>query len=670
MVYLRLLLAGFSLMCTLTLAATTADTLTQTLREVRVKGNRVRSFLKPAKGVSVVSLEMMDDMPKILGNADPMHYAQLLPGVQTNSEYDAGLHIQGCDNEHNQVGIDGVPLYNVAHLLGFFSVFNSTHFSQMHLSKSALSAAAPNRLGGQIDMHRTDTVVRRMSGSLSVGPMSSQGTLRVPVGGKSALVISARAAYLNILYSQWLTFDDEEVGYSFDDYNVTYLYRPDSGNTLWLEGYYGHDNMQYGDYGYLDASARWSNAMAALHWLHEGEGYSLKQTAYYTEYRNRLTVENVNVEATMPSYIVDWGYKTKLSAGRLTAGLDAAYHSVQPQNPTITGSLMQAAGDEKRQYAAETSLYADYEIPLSDRLDMTLGLRATAFSSADNTLYGVDPGISLHWQTSDISTFTLYGGVKHQYLFNTGFSDKGLPSEFWFTADATRRPQYSYTASLSYDTYLFDKSWRLSVDAYCKKLYHQVEYNGNLFDFLYSEYKLDDVLLWGNGYNYGLNVLLERRKGRVTGWASYSFGRAMRRFPDSSYDGVYPASHERIHEFNAVATYRLSPRWSFGGTLVVASGTPYTRPKQFYILDTNIITEYGEYNDARVEPYIRLDLSVNYDFKPKNGRRSGLNLSLYNATLHQNNLFYRLKVYADNLALMPFKFAMPILPSINYYCTF
>ena len=98
------------------------------LQDVEIRGKRLRSQLREIEGASIINMSLMDDMPHILGNADPMHYAQLLPGVQTNSEYDAGLHIQGCDNSHNFVSLGGAPIYNAAHLLGFFSIFNAGLF--------------------------------------------------------------------------------------------------------------------------------------------------------------------------------------------------------------------------------------------------------------------------------------------------------------------------------------------------------------------------------------------------------------------------------------------------------------------------------------------------------------------------------------------------------------
>ena len=155
------------------------------LQDVEVKGKRLRSHLKALDDASIVDMSLMDYMPRILGNADPIHYAQLLPGVQTNSEYDAGLHVQGCDNSHNYVSLDGVPIYNATHLLGFFSIFNASHFSEMSLTKSSTSASFPNRLGGSVDMLTPTWIYGEDSlqangkhGEIAVGPMSSQGTVK------------------------------------------------------------------------------------------------------------------------------------------------------------------------------------------------------------------------------------------------------------------------------------------------------------------------------------------------------------------------------------------------------------------------------------------------------------------------------------------------------------
>lgn len=673
---LRLRLILLLCLATSVVSAQEQDTLSRDLPNVSVSGRRVNTYLQTVRGASVVSMEMMRQMPRILGNADPIHYAMMLPGVQTNSEYDAGLHIQGCDNSHNMVSIGGVPIYNASHLLGFFSVFNATHYSDMRLDKSA--GVFVGRLGGSLDMRSADTLVTTWGGDLSVGPMSSQGTLRVPLTPKSDLILSARAAYLNLLYSRWLTIDDQQLRYSFCDYNLTYTFRTDPRNTVTAEAYFGGDRVGVKDAAYtMDSRLRWSNFMGAVRWRHASDGAVLEQSAWHTAYRNRFRLTQTNIAVSLPSDISTTGYRAQLTLGRTIVGAEAAVHAILPQTPQTDGLIMRNSAEQRRLHPVELSASVTHTLAVGRRLEVTPGLRLGMFSSGSEepsapvkTFFSADPYVSATLHIMRSSTLTFAAAVKHQNLFKTGFSQLGLPTEFWIPAGAGRRPQYSYDLSLLFETVSSGRMWRLSAEVYHKWLRHQLEYDGNVFDFIFSEYNLADALLHGRGTNYGVNIMLEKRKGRLTGWLSYSVGRAWRRFPGTKYTGKYPASHERIHELNAVATFRLARRWSIGATMVAASGTPYTAPERFYLINNNIITEFGEHNGCRIGTYARLDLSASYDFSVRGRRRSGINVSLYNVTMHNNELFRRLKIYKDRFANKPFSFVLNIMPSVNYYYSF
>ncbi len=659
-------------------SAEVADTLNlYRLKSVEVKGKKLRSPLKEVDGASVVSMSLMDDMPRILGNADPLHYAQLLPGIQTNSEYDAGIHIQGCDNSHNLVTLGGAPVYNAAHLLGFFSVFNAGHFSDMSLVKSSSSAAFPNRLGGSVDM-RTPTWLwsedslrmKAIHGELSVGPMSSQGTLKMPLGKRSLLLVSARAAYLNLLYSKWLEVDGDKINYDFSDYNLSYVTQINDRNILKLEAYWGYDNVKLREASDgFGASVKWDNTLAALHWYSQGKKATAEQMIYYSRYANRVAFNYSSIQAGVRSRIYDLGYKGWLQTGGFKAGLDLIRHGIQPQQTSLQGDFSDNLPVQAPQTSLEASVYALYRKPLSQRLTGEIGLRANVYHQ-QVSFYGMSPSAQVFWNMSSKGRLSLHFGIHHQYLFQTGFTSSGLPTEFWFSADSLRRPQYSYNASLQGEFWFADKEYRLSAEIYFKWLKHQVENTGNIFDLLYSSYSFDGALLYGKGCNYGFNLLVEKRRGRLTGWLSYSYGRARRRYAGSQYAGWFPANHERLHELNAVGTCRLGKRWSIGATFVVASGTPYTHVDYAYLVSGNLVTEYGEHNAERMNPYMRLDMSLNYDWTTRGSRRSGINFSVYNLTMHKNDLFYRLKVYNGHVRYGTFRFLMPILPSINYYYKF
>lgn len=660
------------------MSAELSDTLNHyQLQDVEVKGKRLRSHLKALDDASIVDMSLMDYMPRILGNADPIHYAQLLPGVQTNSEYDAGLHVQGCDNSHNYVSLDGVPIYNATHLLGFFSIFNASHFSEMSLTKSSTSASFPNRLGGSVDMLTPTWICGKDSlqangkhGEIAVGPMSSQGTVKLPIGKRSMLMVSARAAYLNLLYSKWLEMDGDHVNYDFADYNATYITQLDDANVIKAEAYWGYDNLKIGqaDQG-MQTKIKWDNTMAALHWYSRHSKWQTEQSVYFTRYANRVRINETSIDVGVRSYIYDLGYKGRLKFGHWSCGVDVIRHELMPQDIATGGTINANVAPTTKQRTIEASAYMKYLQPLSQRLALETGLRFTYYYNKDR-FASLDPNIKLRWDASQVSQFSLNLGIHHQYLYQTGFSSMGLPTEFWLSSSNEFRPQYAYNASLQGNFWLKDREYRLTTELYFKKLEHQIENSGNIFDILYSSYSLEGAMMKGKGYNYGANIMLEKRRGKLTGWVSYSFGRAKRRFDGDRYTGWYSASHERIHELNAVATYKIGKRMELGATYVLASGVPFTRIKYAYMVSNNIVSEYGPYNGDRIKPYMRLDLSMNYDFKNSGDKRSGINFSLYNATMYNNILSYRIKVYKGEVRYATFSFLMPILPSISYYYKF
>lgn len=544
-----------------------ADTVVLSLDTVTVVARR---SLSPLRGNANATLRwemtMMHDLPKILGNADPVRYAQLLPGVQTCSEYNSGLYIQGCDNAHNLVAIEGVPVYHAPHLLGLFSIFNASHFPRMNFSKTIQESALSNRLGGMLNMQLPDEVPSRVNGEYTVGPMSSQGSLWLPLGRKSALFISLRAAYLNLLYEKWLQVEGNEMAYDFSDYNLTYLCEWGERNRMKCDFYYGYDKAEYDEVSYQARTAlKWGNLKFSTHWEHLfGNGSRLNQTAYLTRYHNRLTLRQEALDFSLPSYITDIGYRSVWEWEGLRLGGDWVYHDIQPQKPNVGGTYHVQEDVQPKQRTWETAIHADYYRQLSYLWQLKLGARLTYYQTKGKGFASFDPQLTLVHSSPEYGNLSFSWRVQHQYLFQEGFSEMGLPTEFWFSADKTFAPQLAQSLSLAYDLLLQDGAWHLYVEEYYKRLRNQVEYKGNLFDFLNSAYSLEGSLLKGKGENYGVNVMLNKKSGPLTGWVSYTWGRAFRRFGHEDYAHRYPASHERIHELNAVLTCHVGKRWSVG----------------------------------------------------------------------------------------------------------
>ncbi len=631
------------------------------------------SALRTTSEGYVWRLDVMQNLPKILGNADPMHYAQMLPGVQTNGEYTSGLHVLGFDNQHNNYTLLGVPIYNVNHLLGFFSSFNASHFNTMHLSKSPTTASSGNRLGATLDMRPADQNQDTVSGVLSVGLISSQGTLRLPICRNTQLTVSARASYLNWLYSHWLKAEDFQVKYSFYDLNFTLAHQLDSQNRILLDAYMGGDRGDVTDNGYqCDISDYWGNNCAAIHWMHDNvAGWQMKHSLYVTHYYNQMSLAMTSIHLSLPSGITEYGYKGLFALKRWTIGTDLSLHSVRDQQPELSG-IYHVINDEKgHTFSAECSFYTDYEQPLNNNMKMNLGLRATTFQFSRRNYYSLNPNIQFNYSCKGWN-FTFGYSVRNQNLTQTGFSSIGLPTEFWTIAGKDGViPQrgHGFNSELKLD--LFDRRWQLVLDGYYKWLDGQLEYDGNFYDFIVSEYRLSDHLLHGHGCNYGVSIMLAKCTGKLTGWFSYSWGRALRTFQEEGFQGTYPANHERIHELNLLATWRLNAHITLGATFVLASGTPFTAPKYFYLINGKVVAQYAQHNANRLPAYNRLDLSVNFRLSKLHSKiEQGLNISLYNALRQNNPLYYGMKVYRAEVAYKQTSFIIDMLPSVSYYLNF
>ena len=617
-----------------------------------------------SKGVTL-DVEKIQYMPSLFGNGDPLGFAHYLPSMTAQAELENGLYIQGSEHSHNIVSSGGVPIYGAAHLLGIFSVFNPSHYRKMNYSTWAPGV---NRLGGSIDMPLPDSLRTVTSGEISAGLMSAQGTLRVPLGKKAWAGVSARRSYMNLLYGRFLTLNDEsgdnegtKIRYGFTDLNLTVMWEPSARDRVWLDAYWGNDAMDGGESTYsVDADAQWQNGMAALHWKHG----ALEQTAYWTGYGLDFNADWAGVRASLPSWLHTAGYRAQLGVGDFRFGVESALHHAQPQNPSVGGAYNVDIEPEPEQRALENTLNVHWAHDW-EHLQLEAGLKGSLYLSPEKEwFHGVDPYCSVGWNMYRGGVLTARFQMQHQYLFRTGITDMAMPTEFWLLAGRYTKPQTANSVSLSYRLPFGEGAWTLETEAYYRLLDGQIEYKGNLMDFVNGSYSLEDQLLKGSGRAYGVNFQLSRHSGAFTGWIAYAYGRSLRTF-----GGVeYPSAHERLHEMDAVLSWDLG-RWTVGLTSILATGLPFTATEHLYLMGQKIIAWYGPHNGKRMKTYFRTDLSVNYWIKPQ---RSGLNFSVYNVSGVPNEMYYHIWLnYEDReVSYGSVKMNLRFMPTVSYFCKF
>jgi hypothetical protein len=291
-----------------------------------------------------------------------------------------------------------------------------------------------------------------------------------------------------MLYSKWLETDGQKINYSFYDANATIVHKLNSNNTVLVDFYHGSDDTRFSEGNYFaDIKARWGNIMGAAHWMCEKGELSLRSTAYVTSYKNRFSLEMLDMTFRLPSSITDLGLKSNMSWKGWNTGIDMVWHSIHPQSLEHEGDVNVTDGHAEPMHSLESSLYGSYEYPLFRQMKLIGGIRGSLFKKEHVEYWAIDPSMRLVYDNYKMQFAVTYA-LRHQYLFQTGFSDSGLPTEFWISASDDYKPQYAHELSANGSIFFFKRRYRLTVDLFYRRLFHQLAYKGSILDYVNSHY--------------------------------------------------------------------------------------------------------------------------------------------------------------------------------------
>ena len=509
------------------LRASLADSLqSERMEEVEVKAYSPRTLSDDRNGRLYWNMESLADMPHVLGSADPLRSLQLLPGVATNNDYTSGIHIQGCAASQSVLNMDGAPIFNASHLLGLFSVFNASHFRGMALVKNRHDAAFSNRLGGEVSFYPTDSIARKVHLDATVSFMESEGTLTLPTGEHSTLYLSGRGSYLNLLYGNLLEIDEMQLRYGLQDYNLTFVQQAGAHDKIRLSLYHGQDRMNLLQEDFADENKlNWQNTAAALHWQHHSSRFILQQNATFSRYRNTLDMGISSVSLNLSSGITQADYAARLewTRGNLqwNGGVEYHYYYFRPMQFEVSGSFIENETPKFREDAHEANAYLQADISLHPSWSVLGGVRLSSYHSHGRSFISPDPRITLHYHPSPLP-----------YFVCTLRSVPSVPSsDVRLQRWVARRLLDLFVSFRTPPTSSFHRLWviisrsqkgmmEISAEVYYKKLIHQHEYSGSILDFFTQVYHIENNMIHGKGYNYGLNLMLKKNRGKLSGWIS------------------------------------------------------------------------------------------------------------------------------------------------------
>ena len=410
------------------------------LDEVVVEATRATvSARSPQMSVIELPVQQIKSIPTLFGEADVLKAIQLLPGVQNGSEASAGMYVRGGGPDENLLLLDGVPVYNVNHMMGFFSVFNPDALKNVTLYKGSFPAHFGGRLSSVVDIRMKEGDMQQYHGNVSVGLISSKLNFEGPiVKDKLSFNLSFRRTYSDLLMKPalWIArrYQDDmsklKAGYYFYDFNGKLNWKISDKDRLYLSFYSGDDAIYFGvkyrDYAYDDVQYtdnmglnwKWGNKVSALRWNHVmSQQLFMDASVNYTQYRHNLGME-IKEEASYQNYqnVVFNGYNMAYKSGinDLTAKVDFdytplpnheirfggsyTYHQFRPE----VQSLKINSGDfnvdtivgSSNVFAHETALYAEDNMTLGDIFRVNAGVHYSTFTVEGKTYQSVQPRLS------------------------------------------------------------------------------------------------------------------------------------------------------------------------------------------------------------------------------------------------------------------------------------
>jgi outer membrane receptor for ferrienterochelin and colicin len=640
--------------------------------------------------------EQVKLIPTIGGESDIMRAFQLMPGVDATSENRAGLSVRGGDFGQNLYVLDGTPLFSVNHIGGLLSTFDADIIERADLIKGGFPANYGGRLSSVMEVE-TRNVEDMTRGNLTIGLLNCKLSLGGPLKNKktSMLFSIRRFMYDLIMYpASSLVLDDQKLAYTFWDLNFKINHKFDDKNTLSFGTYVGDDIYKIGNdlYGNRDVARMrqsWGNKMASLKWGHKFDDrtssrinlsltdFHSTSMAKYNEFYNRYSIFSmlfknaVNIMDVRLAADVNW---KMWGNSVLRAGIsESLYTSFPYRNKLICfvndSVISEQHNRAKNIYSNEISAYVLGEMHFGKYVSSNIGFRFTHYYDigGKKSYWQPEPRALLMFHIPKVFTLKAAYSHVHQNLQCVTAYIIGIPQDRWIMSAGRIKPAMSQQFDVGIERSFLDGMLELSVDAYYKKMTDLAMMSRTISVEGMAENisDMDVVLTGGNGKAKGIELLLTKTRGSLTGFVGYSLAQTMRQFDGVNDNKYFFADNDRAHSFSISLNWATSDKFSLSANWVFATGAPISIPTGiFYDIDGNYSYIYGGVNEYRMKPYHRLDIGFNFMKSLHWGERT-LTLSIINAYGRRNPYVYFLWRYEmRQFSLFPF------MPALSYSVNF
>lgn len=642
----------------------TLEDMVKDLDEVVVSStSRDRSLTSPQMGIEKLSTKDIKYVPVLLGERDILKVVQLLPGVKSAGDGNSGFFVRGGAADQNLILLDEAPVYNASHLLGFFSTFNSDAIKDMTMYKGGMPAQYGGRLSSVLDIKMNEGNNQDYNVSGGIGLISTKLNVEGPIQkDKSSFLVTGRRTYVDMFLklSKDSTVNSNKL--SFYDFNAKANYILGKKDRLYLSGYFGRDQLGVGN----TFGLQWGNGTGTIRWNHIFNPKLFSNTSLiFSNYNYTISIRSGATDFDIFSQIRDWNLKKELqwylnSKNNIRFGVNAIFHSIRPGEVTATAESSVNSSQLQRRYSLENAAYVTNTWKAADKLQITYGIRLSAFSVLGKgdffaitpdgvvtdtfsykkgeivkTYFNVEPRLAMSYQLNPVSSLKTSYVRNVQNLHLLSNSTTSSPTDKWVASTNIIKPEISDQFSLGYYRNLANNLYEISVEAYYKTMQNQIDYKDGADIYINSD-AIETQLLFGKGRAYGIEWLIKKKIGKFNGWISYTLSKTERKINGISNNNWYNAKQDRTHDIAVVGIYQLNKKWTLSTNWIYYTGSAVTFPAGKYRIDDQTVYYYTERNAYRMPAYHRLDIGATWLLKQKKRFSSELTISLYNAYGREN----------------------------------
>ena len=630
-----------------------------------------------------LDIKAIETIPAFLGEVDIVRTLLLLPGVTTVGEGAAGYNVRGGSTDQNLLLFDDAPLFNPAHIFGFFSNFNSDVVKNVTLYKGGIPAKFGGRTASVLNVVSRDANYEKFRVRGGIGLVSSRLAMEVPiVENKSALMIGSRASYSDWLLGTVRDLDIRNSSATFYDVNSKWTTNIGKKDRVAVSGYFSNDKFKFA----ADTTYSWRTRNGSVKWNH------LFNNSLSTE----LIVSTANYDYIVEGLLDPFTFEMAAGVHNNATTLDIAYipnpqhqvnigtsygvYSFDPgertSDPSTSNILPLSLESEK---SIERAFYIQDNYNLTNNLSILGGVRFSSYSNlgpgyvlnyeensvlsnetaVDTTFYnnnetiasysGWEPRFSLKYSLDVSSSIKFSYNRLYQYIHTISNTTAVTPIDVWKSSDRYIAPQISDQIAVGYFKNYDNNNIETSVELYYKKLDNVIDYK-NGAELLLQE-NIEQQLATGIGRAYGVEFFLKKKTGRLNGWVSYTYSRTQRKvvseFEEETINRgeYYAADYDKPHNLSIVGNYKITRRWSINGNFTYSTGRPFTAPEAKFIIGGLQLAYFSERNQYRIPDYHRLDFSVTLEgnHKRKKILDGSWTFSLYNVYARRNaySVFFR-----------------------------